>query len=94
MDSKNDDDILIKTNIKKIKRQYKENIFSSKMKSNLTKYILNFLDFKSKLNFAKTSIYITNNFIENENSKTFDIVKELHEKYPLIEMKFDEKYFA
>ena len=93
MDSKNDDDILIKTNIKKIKRQYKENIFSSKMKSNLTKYILNFLDFKSKLNFAKTSIYITNNFIENENSKTFDIVKELHEKYPLIEMKFDEKYF-
>ena len=93
MESK-DDDILIKTNIKKIKRQYKENIFSLRMKSNLTKYLLNFLDFKSKLNFAKTSIFITNNFIENENLKTFDIVEELHEKYPLIEMKYDKNYFV
>ena len=90
MESKNEA-ILIKTNIKKIKRAYKENSFSSIIKYNLTKYIMNYLDLKSKYNFAKTCTSILNNFIDYENSKTFDIIADLPKKFPLIERTFDEK---
>ena len=54
--SKENDIYIIKI-IKKIKREGKSNIFSERLKSNLTKYILNFLEPKTKFNFAKTSIF-------------------------------------
>jgi len=92
MESKNDI-ILIKTKIKKIDRPYKDNNFSTKIAYNIVKNILNYLDLKSKYNFAKTCRFVLNNFIDAENSKTFDIIRDLHKKFPLIEMEFDEKNY-
>ena len=88
--SQKTNDIYIIKKLKKIKREGKPNTFSEKFKSNLTKYILNFLDQKSKSYFAKTCIFALNNYIDNENSIIFDKIKLLHEKYPLIEMNYDE----
>lgn len=87
--SKENDIYIIKI-IKKIKREGKSNIFSERLKSNLTKYILNFLEPKTKFNFAKTSIFILNNFIDNENLIFLDKIKLLHEEYPLLELNYDE----
>ena len=58
MDSKYNN-IIIKKNLKKIKREGKEkdNIFSKNLKSNLTKYILNYLDLKIKICFC-TNMHI------------------------------------
>ena len=67
MESKNEAN-LINSNIKKIKRAFKENKFS-KINGYNTKNIMSYLDLKSKYNFAKTCIFARNNFIENENSK-------------------------
>ena len=91
MESKNEA-ILINSNIKKIKRAFKENKFS-KINSYNTKNIMSYLDLKSKYNFAKTCIFILNNFIEYENSITFDIIADLPKKFPLIEMTFDDKNY-
>jgi hypothetical protein len=91
MESKNEA-ILINSNIKKIKRAFKENKFS-KINGYNTKNIMSYLDLKSKYNFAKTCIFILNKFIEYENSKTFDIIAELPYKFPMIEMTFNEKNY-
>ena len=93
MDSKCND-ILIKKNLKKIKREgnekQKDNIFSKILKSNLTKYILNYLEFESKFAFAKTCIFALNNFIDNENSIVLGKLKNLKKTYPLIEIELNE----
>ena len=89
MESK-ENDIFIKRNLKKVKREIINNIFSSKMKNNLTKYILSYLDLQSKLNFAQTCIFILNNFIDYKNSIIYDKIKKIHEFYPLIEINIDE----
>ena len=91
MESKESEgDIFIKKSLKKIKREGINNIFSTKLKSNLTKYILNYLDIQSKFSFSKTCIFALNNFIDYENSLILDKVKNLHETYPLIEINFDK----
>ena len=91
MDSKYND-IIIKKNLKKIKREGKEkdNIFSKNLKSNLTKYILNYLDLKSKYAFAQTCIFALNNFIDNENLNVLEYLKNLKNSFPLIELELNE----
>jgi hypothetical protein len=69
-------DRLISRNIKKILRQHKENIFSVKLNNNLTQSIMNYLEIKSKFDFAKTCIFIFNAFIDFENSIIFEKIKE------------------
>jgi hypothetical protein len=64
----NEQDRLINRDIKKIKRQHKENIFSTTLNYNLTKYIMDFLDIKNLYEFAKTCIFIFNSFIDYENT--------------------------
>lgn len=54
---------------------------------------MNFLEPKSKINFAQTSIFNHNTFIEYENLKVLDKIRLLQEQYPLIEMNYDEKDF-
>ena len=84
-------DILIKRKIKKVNRKYTSNIFSEKLKSNLTKNIFKYLDSQSKFQFAKTCIYALNNLIEKENSIVLNKLKELHDNFPLIEINYNEK---
>ena len=69
-------DRLINKDIKKIIRQHKENIFSTKLKNNLTQFIMNYLDIKSKYEFCKTCIFIFNIFIDYENLFVFEKMKE------------------
>lgn len=90
MESKSDV-ILIKTNIKKIKRAYENNVFSSIKNIYIVQNIMNYLDLESKCNFAKTCIFIYNIFIDKENAITFEKINNLQEKFPLIEIKFDKK---
>ena len=44
---------LIKKDIKKIKREYLDNIFSTKLKSSMTIIIMKYLDIKDLYEFAK-----------------------------------------
>lgn len=83
MESKKD--ILIKRNLRKVKREGKDNSFSQKLKSNLTKYILSYLDPKSKYEFAASCIFTLNLFIDYENLLVLDKLKNLLKKFPLIE---------
>ena len=71
----NEQDRLINRDIKKIKRQHKENIFSTSLNKNLTKYIMEFLDIKNLYEFAKTCIFIFNSFIDYENTLIFEKMK-------------------
>ena len=84
-------DILIKKNIKKIKRESKNNCFKDKLKNNLIKFILSFLNLKEKIIFSRTCIFILNNYIDYENSIIFNEIKNIHKKFPLIEMNYNEK---
>ena len=68
---------LIKKDIRKIKREYLDNIFSTKLKSSMTIIIMKYLDIKDLYEFAKTSIYIFNTFIDYEN---YVLYKSLQEK--------------
>ena len=68
--------LIMNNNIKKIKRIYKSNIFSDKLKGNLTKNIMNYLNVDDICEFRNTCIFIYNNFIDNENLK----IKKLEEK--------------
>ena len=71
----NEQDRLLSRDIKKIKRQHKDNIFSTTLNYNLTKYIMDFLDIKNLYEFAKTCIFIFNSFIDYENTLIFEKIK-------------------
>lgn len=73
---KDSETLLANINIKKIKRKYISNIFSEKLKGNLTKNIMNYLTIENIFSFSKTCIFIYNNFIDYENIK----IKKLEEK--------------
>ena len=74
------EDYLLKKSFKKIKRNYIENIFSKKSKTNITRNIMSYLDIKSRYEFAKTCIYTYNNFIDFENLIIPEKIKELSNK--------------
>lgn len=61
------DGILNLKKIQKIEKNYISNIFSEKLKNNLVKIILRYLDIKEICEFSKTCIFIYNNFIDYEN---------------------------
>ena len=61
------DGILNLKKIQKIEKNYISNIFSEKLKNNLVKIILRYLDIKEICEFSKTYIFIYNNFIDYEN---------------------------
>lgn len=73
---KDSESLIMKNDIKKIKRKYKDNIFSKKLKGYLTKNIMNYLNIQSICEFRKTCIYIYNNHIEYKNIK----IKKLQEE--------------
>ena len=72
----NFEDRLIRKDIKKIKRKYTDNIFSSKLNSNIVKIIMKYLDTKYLYEYAKSSIFIFNIFIDYENETLYDSLKE------------------
>ena len=74
------EDRLIKKDIKKVKREYIGNIFSTKLNINMIKLIMKYLDIKYLYEFAKTSIYIFNIFIDYENFVLYKSLKEKAEK--------------
>ena len=74
------EDYLLKKSFKKIKRNYIENIFSKKSKTNITRNIMSYLDIKSRYEFAKTCIYTYNNFIDFENLIIPEKIKEISNK--------------
>lgn len=61
--------LLVKSTIKKINRNHSNNIFSEKLKKNLTYIIMDYLTLKNNCNFRKASIFIHNTFIDYENKK-------------------------
>ena len=79
--------LLANGNIKKIKRKYISNIFSEKLKGNLTKNIMNYFSVQNILAFSRTCIFIYNNFIDYINIK----IKKLKEegKNSLLEISKD-----
>ena len=86
---------LVKKNISKIKTKKKGNIFSTKIKSNLTKNIMKYLDIKSILEFAKTCIFLFNNFIDYENESIFNkIISEQEKAFYQIEFEENKKTFG
>ena len=74
------EDRLIKKDVKKVKREYIGNIFSTKLNINMIKLIMKYLDIKYLYEFAKTSIYIFNIFIDYENFVLYKSLKEKAEK--------------
>ena len=72
-------DKLIKKDIKK-KKRFVENIFSLKLNYNIIKIIMNYLNKKDLLEFAKTCIFIFNNFIDYENSLLYNKFENIHKK--------------
>lgn len=85
---------LVKKNISKIKSQQKGNIFSTKIKSNLTKNIMKYLNIKSILEFAKTSIFLFNNFIDYENESIYNKISEQEKAFCQIEFEENKKTFG
>ena len=76
----NFEDRLIKKDIKKIKRKYTDNIFSTKLNSNIVKIIMKYLDIKYLYEYAKSCIFIFNNFIDYENEKLYNLLKKTENK--------------
>ena len=74
------EDRLIKKDIKKIKKEYTDNIFSFKLNNNIIKIIMNYLDKEDLWEFAKTCIFIFNNYIDYENSLLYNKLKEKAKK--------------
>ena len=74
------EDRLIKKDIKKVKREYIDNIFSTKLNTNMIKLIMKYLDKNHLYEFAKTSIFIFNIFIDYENLVLYKSLKEKCEK--------------
>ena len=68
----NYEDNLINRDIQKIKRKPINNLFSTKLNNNLTKFIMNYLEIKSRYEFAKTCIFLFNNFIDYENELFYE----------------------
>lgn len=71
---KEQDSLILNININKIKRQYNKNLFSVKLKNNLTKNIMKYLDIESIIEFSKTCIYIFNIFIDYENESFYNTI--------------------
>jgi hypothetical protein len=54
---KKQDSLILNINVNKIKRQYNKNLFSVKLKNNLAKNIMKYLDIESIIEFSKTCIF-------------------------------------
>ena len=80
MEINNFKDRLIRKDIKKIKRNYIDNIFSTQLNSNMIKIIMKYLDIKYLYEFAKSSIYIFNAFIDYENFELYTSLQKAEKK--------------
>ena len=75
------DSLLVKKSIKKINRNYSNNMFSEKLNKKLIYNIMNYLKLENRCKFRESSIFINNTFIDYENKRICEeILKEIKEK--------------
>ena len=66
-------------------RSNSKNIFTEKLKLNLTKYLMRFSTYKDNLQLAKTCIFNRNVFIEYQSTLKEERIQEFKEKYSDLE---------
>jgi len=87
--------LLIKTTMKKIKRNHSNNIFFGKLNKYVINIIMDYLKIEDNCAFRKASIFIHNTFIDYENKKISEkILNEEKDSLLKIELKNKNKGFC
>ena len=77
-----------KLKFRKVAREFTPNVFSIKVKYNITKYLMNFLTYEEQLEFGKTCIFVLNNFIDFDKEEIRGNISKIMKRY---KGKFDAK---